>query len=180
VRPGPLPDDGRSLQRFDQSALGRGNARHAAGTGAEVLSSRRARIRHYSGESSRTTHGAQECIDACRLFGEMLARAIDGAAEGGYPVFGRCGGTLSSAASPVPPARGDYRARARRISGSGLCRALPGSSALVLPDHDSFGRPSCRLPTLGDDAQTPPPRSAAENRGAHYGRSGIPRTGSSS
>ena len=31
-----------------------------------------------SGESSRTTHGAQECVDACRLFGLLLHRALSG------------------------------------------------------------------------------------------------------
>jgi len=37
------------------------------------------RIQHYSVESSRTTHGAPECLDACRLFGDMLFRALGGA-----------------------------------------------------------------------------------------------------
>jgi ADP-ribosylglycohydrolase len=31
-----------------------------------------------SGESSRTTHGAQECVDACKLFGAILFAALDG------------------------------------------------------------------------------------------------------
>ncbi len=33
---------------------------------------------YYSGESSRTTHGAPECIAACQLLGSMLHRAISG------------------------------------------------------------------------------------------------------
>ena len=37
------------------------------------------RILHFSGESSRTTHGAEECIDASRLFGEILFRTLSGA-----------------------------------------------------------------------------------------------------
>jgi len=32
-----------------------------------------------SGESSRTTHGATECIEASRLFGAILFKALDGA-----------------------------------------------------------------------------------------------------
>jgi ADP-ribosyl-[dinitrogen reductase] hydrolase len=32
----------------------------------------------YAGESSRTTHGAQECIDACRLFASILYNALSG------------------------------------------------------------------------------------------------------
>jgi len=67
----------------------------------------RARIRHYSGESSRTTHGAQECIDACRRVGEMLA-AHSTAREGPDILF-------SDDAADI-----EYRAlrahRARRLS----------------------------------------------------------------
>ena len=33
---------------------------------------------HVAGESSRTTHGALECIEACQLFAEMLLRARSG------------------------------------------------------------------------------------------------------
>ena len=32
----------------------------------------------FAGESSRTTHGAQECIDACKLFAHMLVKALGG------------------------------------------------------------------------------------------------------
>ena len=33
---------------------------------------------HFAGESSRTTHGAQECIESCQLFAEMLFHAFSG------------------------------------------------------------------------------------------------------
>ena len=36
-------------------------------------------ILHFSGESSRTIHGAVECIEASRLFGEILFRTLSGA-----------------------------------------------------------------------------------------------------
>ena len=35
-------------------------------------------IEQYAAESSRTTHGAQECVDACRLFGRIICRALLG------------------------------------------------------------------------------------------------------
>lgn len=35
----------------------------------------------YSGESSRTTHGANECLDACRLLGSMIYRALGGGSK---------------------------------------------------------------------------------------------------
>jgi ADP-ribosyl-[dinitrogen reductase] hydrolase len=37
-----------------------------------------AKVIHYAIESSRTTHAAQECLDACRLFAEILSRALYG------------------------------------------------------------------------------------------------------
>jgi ADP-ribosyl-[dinitrogen reductase] hydrolase len=36
------------------------------------------KIIKFAGESSRTTHGALECIEACQLFAEMLFRALSG------------------------------------------------------------------------------------------------------
>ena len=33
---------------------------------------------HFSGESSRTTHGARTCIDACRYFGGLIIGALMG------------------------------------------------------------------------------------------------------
>lgn len=36
------------------------------------------KIIYYSGESSKTTHGAIECIDACKLFGVYLGLALEG------------------------------------------------------------------------------------------------------
>ena len=35
-------------------------------------------VAYYSAESSRTTHGTQEAVDACRLFGVMIALALRG------------------------------------------------------------------------------------------------------
>ena len=33
---------------------------------------------HMSGESSRTTHGAATCVDACRYFGGLIVGAVQG------------------------------------------------------------------------------------------------------
>ena len=38
-------------------------------------------VERLSAMSSLTTHGARECLDACRLFGVMISRALDGAAK---------------------------------------------------------------------------------------------------
>ena len=36
---------------------------------------------HYSGESSRTTHGAPEAVDACRYFGGLIVGAMNGVSK---------------------------------------------------------------------------------------------------
>ena len=47
-----------------------------------------------SAESSRTTHGAATCVDACRYFGALIAGAVNGVAkdvllsERYFPIFG--------------------------------------------------------------------------------------------
>ena len=38
-----------------------------------------------SGESSRTTHGSPEAVDACRYFGGLIACALSGASQGPDP-----------------------------------------------------------------------------------------------
>ena len=35
----------------------------------------------FAAESSRTTHGAPECVDACRFFARVLCRALEGSAK---------------------------------------------------------------------------------------------------
>jgi ADP-ribosylglycohydrolase len=36
------------------------------------------KVVHFSAESSRITHAAPECVDACRPFGAVLVRALNG------------------------------------------------------------------------------------------------------
>jgi ADP-ribosyl-[dinitrogen reductase] hydrolase len=47
----------------------------------------------YASESSRTTHGAQAAVDACRYFGGLLVGALTGASKDDL---------LSSRYAPVP------------------------------------------------------------------------------
>ena len=132
----------------------------------------RARIRHYSGESSRTTHGAQECIDACRLFGEMLARAFDGAAKADI-LFSDDAADIESAALRAT-ARGDYRDKsADDISGSGYVVHCLEAALWCFLTTDSFAAAILQAANLGDDADTTA-AVCGQIAGAHYGESGIP------
>src|SRR5215470_4921730 len=113
----------------------------------------RSRIRHYSGESSRTTHGAQECIDACRLFGEMLARALDGASKADI-LFSHDPADIRSATLRAI-ARGDYRDKtAEDISGSGYVVHCLEAALWCFLTTDSFAAAILQAANLGDNDET--------------------------
>jgi ADP-ribosylglycohydrolase len=81
--PDAVPPDPGAAGRLDGRACGRERIAHAPGTGAPVLCPFFARDPEQAiaqaAESSRTTHGAQEAVDACR----GLAALIGGVLEGG-------------------------------------------------------------------------------------------------
>ena len=132
----------------------------------------RARIRRYSGESSRTTHGAQECIDACRLFAEMLARAFDGATKGDI-LFAHDAADIESAALRAI-ARGAYRDQTTDdISGSGYVVHCLEAALWCFLTTDSFSAAILQAANLGQDADTTA-AVCGQIAGAHYGESGIP------
>jgi ADP-ribosylglycohydrolase len=132
----------------------------------------RARIRDYSGESSRTTHGAQECIDACRLFGEMLARAFDGAAKAEI-LFAHDAADIESAALRAI-ARGAYRDKtADDVSGSGYVVHCLEAALWSFLITDSFAAAILQAANLGQDADTTA-AVCGQIAGAYYSESGIP------
>lgn len=132
-------------------------------------------------ESSRTTHGARACIDACRYFGALLVGALRGEAKEQLlaPRF------LPSGASPgwdEEPlcveideiAAGSFRSKEPpEIAGEGyVVKAL--EAALWAFHKTQTYEEGCLLAVnLGDDADT----TAAiygQIAGAHYGLEGIP------
>ena len=138
-------------------------------------------------ESSRTTHGARQAVDACRYFGGLLVGALNGAdkaqllaaryspltivdphAAGAYWQAH----PLDSEVDEV--ARGSFKVRQPpQIKGSGYSvRAL--EAALWAFYHTQDYRSGCLLAAnLGDDADT----TAAiygQVAGAFYGEAGVP------
>ena len=65
----------------------------------------------YAGESSRTTHGARECVDACRLLAQIIIRALAGKPKGA--VIGESALTFSGAPKVVEIAKCAYADRDR-------------------------------------------------------------------
>jgi len=133
----------------------------------------------YCGESSRTTHGAAEAVDACRYFGALLIGALNGKSKDEI---------LTSHYSPLPGywdghplapaidevAGGTFKRRQPpAIQGSGyVVKAL--EAALWAFYHGTSFRDGClRAANLGDDADT----TAAiygQLAGTFYGENNIP------
>jgi len=127
---------------------------------------------HYSVESSRTTHGALECLDACRVFGDMLVRALAGAPKGEVLFAG--GTDAISSQTIVGIARGGYRDKASRdIRGSGYVVDCLEAALWSFHATDSFAAAILQAANLGGDADTTS-AVCGQIAGAYYGEMGIP------
>ena len=125
----------------------------------------------YSAESSRTTHGAAECIDACRLFGAILVRALTGATK--EDVLTADATAFSGAVKIGDIARGTYRSKDERaIKGSGYVVASLEAALWCFDRTDSFDAAVLRAANLGDDADTTA-AVCGQIAGAFYGVQGV-------
>ena len=128
---------------------------------------------HYSAESSRTTHAAAECLDACRLFGAMLVRALNGFAR--EEVLLGDARTFSGSPAVEAIARGDYRAKGETaISGSGYVVKSLEAALWCFDQTESYEQAVLRAANLGDDADTTA-AVCGQIAGAFYGVTGIPQ-----
>lgn len=126
----------------------------------------------YAAESSRTTHGAQECIDACRLFSRMMVRALLGRPKDEVLL----GDAASFAAGEriLAMARGTYRDKAEgAIRGSGYVVHSLEAALWVFSRTDRFADAVLMAANLGDDADTTA-AVCGQLAGAFYGESAIP------
>ncbi len=130
----------------------------------------------FSAESSMTTHGSVEAVDACRLFGAMLARALAGADREVVLAAGEdlAGSAVPLAKSIAAIARGDYRTKPEReIHGSGYAVHSLEAALWCFAKTASYREAVLRAANLGDDADTTA-AICGQLAGAHYGASGIP------
>jgi ADP-ribosyl-[dinitrogen reductase] hydrolase len=131
----------------------------------------------WSAESSRTTHGAVEAVDACRYYAALLVGAVNGVAKDEL---------LGDRYSPVPGywdahplalavdevARGSYRT-AGKIVGSGYVVRSLEAALWAFQSTETFANGCLAAANLGDDADT----TAAiygQLAGAYYGMDAIP------
>ena len=132
-----------------------------------------------SGESSRTTHGAATCIDACRYFGGLLVGAIQGATKETLlaPRYSPLAGLWERAplcAEIDEVAAGSFqRKEPPQIIGSGYVVKSLEAALWAFNRSATFAEGCLLAVNLGDDADT----TAAiygQIAGAYYGIAGIP------
>lgn len=132
-----------------------------------------------SGDSSRTTHGAQSCVDACRYYGGLIAGALNGVGKDEL---------LSDHYSPAPDywhehplcpeideiAAGSFKTRnPPEIRGTGhVVRSLEAALWAFHKGND-FREGALLAVNLGDDADTTG-AVYGQIAGAYYGYQGIP------
>jgi ADP-ribosyl-[dinitrogen reductase] hydrolase len=130
----------------------------------------------YAGESSRTTHGARECVDACRLLGSMLLAALGGAKRDDV-LFDNSfrnapTGTLSKTIHFL--AQGVYRhKRESEIRGTAYVVESLEAALWAFLNSRSYEEAILNAVNLGDDADTTA-AVCGQLAGAYYGESGIP------
>jgi ADP-ribosylglycohydrolase len=132
-----------------------------------------------SGESSRTTHGAREAIDACRYLGALIVGAVQGASKEELLSSPYSPVRRSWDESPLAPnideiARGSFKRREPpHIRGSGYVVRSLEAALWAFHRTDSFRDGALLAVNLGDDADT---TAAVHGQlaGTFHGVEGIP------
>jgi ADP-ribosyl-[dinitrogen reductase] hydrolase len=125
-----------------------------------------------AGDSSRTTHGAAECIECCRLLSAVLVRALSGAGKEEILQAHSPESFISAKVRRLDA--GDYLGKAEKdIRGSGCVVECLEAALWCFHRTDSFKDAILMAANLGDDADTTG-AVCGQVAGAHYGETGIP------
>lgn len=126
---------------------------------------------YYAGESSRTTHGAAECIDSCKAFTAMILNTFSGENKNNivtnsnfqpatYKVKDICNGEF-------------FDKSYEQITGSGYVIESLESALWCFYHSESFADAILLAANIGNDADTTA-AICGQIAGAYYGLSGIP------
>ena len=125
---------------------------------------------YYSGESSRTTHGAVECVEACQLFGTMLHYALSGKSKD--EILFCPGGYTSKKINAI--ALGEYKNKTdNEVKGSGYVVDSLEAALWCFLHTDNYKDAILKAVNLGDDADTTA-AVCGQIAGAYYGNQSIP------
>ena len=126
-----------------------------------------------AGESSRTTHGAQECLEASRLFGAMLVRALAGADR--EEILTNHDDLALETSTLQAIAAGQYQSLdIDQIRGSGYVVESLTAALWCFWNTTTYAEAILAAANLGDDADTTA-AICGQLAGAYYGLSGIPQ-----
>lgn len=132
-----------------------------------------------AGESSRTTHGAREAVDACRYFASLLVGAMRGVPKAEllaprYAVVPGLWGDAPLIDTIDAVAAGSYRAKASpEIRGTGHVVRTLEAALWAFATTDAFRSGALAAVNLGDDADTTG-AVYGQIAGAAYGASATP------
>ena len=125
----------------------------------------------FAAESSRTTHGAAQCLEACRLMAELLFRALSGASRSG--ILSPVEGAYSTEALQSIADLSILDRPISAVRGSGYVVHCLEAALWCFGKTSSFRDAVLRAVNLGEDADTTG-AVCGQLAGAHYGASGIP------
>lgn len=129
-------------------------------------------VEQRAADSSRTTHGAAECVDACRVLARIIWRALQGSPRDEVALGDS--GSFSATPGILSIANGEYRDKSESaIRGSGYVVESLEAAMWCFVRTDSFEKALLAAANLGDDADTTA-AVCGQVAGAYYGMSGIP------
>lgn len=126
----------------------------------------------YAAESSRTTHGSAECIDACKYFASLLVKAMTATSKEDL---------LHTFYEPTTPkvaaiASGAYlQKNYEQLTGSGYVIESLESALWCFHKGENFKEAILLAANIGNDADTTA-AICGQIAGAFYGGSGIPES----
>lgn len=134
---------------------------------------------HIAGESSRTTHAATECVDACRYFAGLLLALLEGrdkraVLNNDYDAALKCWTENPLCEGVQRIARGSFKVKEPpQIRGSGYVIHTLEAALWAFHTTDDFRTGALRVVNLGEDADTTG-AVFGQIGGAYYGADGIP------
>lgn len=134
---------------------------------------------HASADSSRTTHGAATCLDACRYYASLIWLALQGASKTSLLAARAEASPGSWVAAPLAPeieaiAQGSFKQKTPpAIKGSGYVVDALEAALWAFYHSDTFREGALLAVNLGDDADTTG-AIYGQLAGAYYGLEGIP------
>jgi ADP-ribosyl-[dinitrogen reductase] hydrolase len=129
-------------------------------------------VLRYSVESSRTTHAAPECLEACRLLGDVLFRALSGRPKR-QVLLGSDPAEYEEAAIRRLASGGYMDSTESDIRGTGYVVQSLEAALWCFWKTDSFEQAILKAANLGEDADTTA-AVCGQVAGAFYSESGIP------